>query len=419
MADILVEDYIVLSKPISQTKAVRESSGQEFGAQILVSKQQRDNPISEPVFSKERLDEKQLAEASNDPDKDVFLDMPLVLVGPTSEESSTASLADFTAFQHANGQTWGVNEVLNNTPENIDGKGVKVAILDTGIDPNHPAFEGKNILLKDYTHSDGIDRNGHGTHCAGTIAGKETGGIRIGVAPGVNDILVAKVLDDQGRGSAANLLAAMKWAHENGANVISMSLGFDFTILQNNFIDRGDPLRVATSKALKAYRDHLNLFQSLTDYIHQETNTYSGTTMIAACGNESDRNNSPQFLIDVSVPAATSSEIVSVGATSNNKDLMGIASFSNTGPSLCAPGVDILSAGLNNDLVYLSGTSMACPHVAGVAALYWQSIREHVGVATGTTVRSKLLGNATLERLSPDLKYSDRGVGCVQSPHEQ
>lgn len=95
-----------------------------------------------------------------------------------------------------------------------------------------PAFRGITLIQENFTPDpDGDDRHGHGTHCAGTIFGRDVDGERIGVARGVETALIGKVLDRHGRGSTAGVLRGMQWAEDQGANVISLSLGFDFIAL--------------------------------------------------------------------------------------------------------------------------------------------------------------------------------------------
>ncbi|WP_254885094.1 S8 family serine peptidase, partial [Salipiger sp. HF18] len=102
------------------------------------------------------------------------------------------------------------------------GAGVRVAVLDTGIDTDHPAFAGVNLVTRDFAGSGIEDANGHGTHCAGTIFGRDVDGTRIGVARGVTDALIGKVLGDDGSGSSEMLFNAIKWASDQQAQVVSM-----------------------------------------------------------------------------------------------------------------------------------------------------------------------------------------------------
>ncbi|MEM7670273.1 MAG: S8 family serine peptidase, partial [Pseudomonadota bacterium] len=157
--------------------------------------------------------------------------MPIRLISPVG--SSTAS---------DTGTTWGVAAVGADTSP-VDGAGVKVAVLDTGIDPSHDAFTGVTLDMKNFSGGpdSATDGQGHGTHCAGTIFGRDVDGLRIGVAPGITAALIGKVLDDEGSGSSEMLFEGMKWAQASGARVISMSLGFDFPGLVDRLIGEGWP----------------------------------------------------------------------------------------------------------------------------------------------------------------------------------
>lgn len=413
------ENYIIVQKPQSKLDDGSDDMLMGSSSEVLVGRgSDIASHFGEPEFERASLSDADALDAARDPKNIILMDMPLTLVNPVEMQTSDAiETQSFQQHERDAGVTWGVKEVLGQQPNpQMDGRGVKVAVLDTGIVSSHPAFNGLNIVGKNFTSDSDEDGNGHGTHCAGTIFGRNTDGIRIGVATGVTDALVAKVLDDDGRGSASAVLEALKWAHSEKANIVSMSLGFDFTLLQERFTSRGYPSRVATSKALKAYRDNLNLFQSLADFLHQENASNEGMVLVAASGNDSRREHDSNFLLDVSVPAAASAQIISVGATKHDGDIMGIADFSNIGPTLCAPGVQTLSADISGGLTYKSGTSMACPHVAGVAALHWQHAKEQIGRASGSYIRSRLEGGAVLSRFPPNSSHIDRGSGCVLSP---
>ena len=125
------------------------------------------------------------------------------------------------------GDAWGIS-VVGATDCEYSGQGVKLAVLDTGIDRIHPAFAGVNIVERDFTGSGNGDRQGHGTHCAGTIFGRDVDRRRIGVARGVDSVLIGKVIPDNAGGDSEMLFNALMWAAENKADVISMSLSFDF-----------------------------------------------------------------------------------------------------------------------------------------------------------------------------------------------
>jgi thermitase len=254
---------------------------------------------------------------------------------------------------------WGLNNtgqvIMNNvgTPHDdinaeaawdvSKGTGIKVAILDTGIDLSHPDIASKVVGQKIFVTSSIDDRFGHGTHVAGILAANTNNGQGVaGVCPDCQ-LLIGKAMDDNGLGDTSVISQAITWAADSGAKVINLSEGGDVLTQTQQ-----DAVNYALSK---------------------------GAVVVAAAGN----NGSNQKFY----PAAMS-QVVSVGAVDNNDQL---TSFSNFGTwvSVAAPGQDIYSTlptknyamqnietlKLNYD--YLSGTSMAAPIVSGIAALVWAS----------------------------------------------
>ncbi|MGW2516202.1 S8 family peptidase [Streptomyces sp. NPDC001617] len=254
------------------------------------------------------------------------------------------------------------------------GKGVKVAVLDTGVDTDHPDLKTQVIASKNFTTSTTtLDHFGHGTHVASIIAGTgaKSGGKYKGVAPGAQ-LLNGKVLDDSGAGDDSTILAGMEWAAQQGADVVNLSLGATDT-------PGIDPLEAEVNKL-------------------SET---KGILFAIAAGNEGE--DGPQT-IDSPGSAA---DALTVGAVDGNDKL---ASFSSTGPNadgalkpdVTAPGVDITAAAAPGSVLdkevgekppgYLtiSGTSMATPHVAGAAAILKQ---EHPDW-TYAELKAALVGSA-------------------------
>jgi len=231
---------------------------------------------------------------------------------------------------------WGVDRVDADL-SNHTGAGVKVCVVDTGIDKDHPDLQanivgGRNFVTKgatvDPTKWD--DDNGHGTHVAGTIAAVDNTIGVVGVAPSAS-LLAAKVLNRQGSGYLSDVIAGIDYCVQNGAKVVSMSLG--------------------SSSDVQAFHDAVDAAYA------------SGVLLVAAAGND--------YGGAVSYPAAYDS-VVAVSATDSADNP---ASFSNVGPEveLAAPGVSILSTYKGGGYATLSGTSMATPHVSGVAALAWEA----------------------------------------------
>jgi len=280
--------------------------------------------------------------------------------------------------------TWGLAATL--VPASaFSGKGVKVAVLDTGFDLKHPDFPSRSVTAVSFVA--GVkpqDGHGHGTHCIGTACGPREPyhPPRYGVAFGAA-ILAGKVLDDGGGGADGGILAGINWAITQGARVVSMSLGAEVTIK--------DP------------------FSEVFEAVGQRA-LAAGTLVVAAAGNESDRRSG--WLAPVGHPANCPS-ILAVGAVDGKLQL---GNFSNRGlvpkggsVDLVAPGVDVLSAfPMPERSRRLSGTSMATPHVAGIAALFAEAHPK----ATAAELWSLLTRHA---RRLP-LLSTDVGAGLVQAP---
>jgi subtilisin family serine protease len=307
---------------------------------------------------------------------------------------------------------WGVKAVgADSSP--FDGTGVIAAVLDTGIDAGHPAFSGVDLIEKDFTGEGNGDQHGHGTHCAGTVFGRATDSTRIGVAPGVTKALIGKVLGGEG-GSSESIVSAIEWAVDNGANVVSMSLGIDFPGLVEQLVRQGFPPALATSRALEAYRLNVQLFERLASLVQARGAFSQATVIVAAAGNESQRDVDPNFEIAVSPPAVAEG-IVSVAALGQSPQGLTVASFSNTGANVSGPGVGIVSAKAGGGLRTLSGTSMATPHVAGLAVLWAQKIKT-IGPLSALHLTSRLIGSAAVDALKAGFDPFDVGAGLARAP---
>jgi subtilisin family serine protease len=362
--------------------------------------------VGEPQAVKVEVEELDLrgvsALARHDDVLAVAPSMPMRLIAPVGAPAQPSAAAT----------AWGVKAVGADTSA-LTGDGIVVAVLDTGIDPTHAAFAGVTLTQKDFTGEGNGDQHGHGTHCAGTIFGRDVNNTRIGVARGVKTALIGKVLGNQG-GSSESIVTAIQWAMDNGANVISMSLGMDFPGFQQQLQQGGVPQELATSLALEGYRANVLLFERLAAVVKSLGSFVQSTIIVAAAGNESRRNVNPDFEIAVS-PPAVSDGIVSVAALGQSGNVFVVAPFSNTGANVSGPGVAVTSAKLGGGLIDMNGTSMATPHVAGVAALWAQKLKA-TGALTGFQLMTRLVGTAVQDGLQAGFDPADVGAGMVRAP---
>ena len=247
--------------------------------------------------------------------------VPVRLIQPVAESDVPGDASFVEALSGAapgeESATWGV-QVIGALESPYTGRGVIVAVLDTGIDAGHDAFAGREIVQQDFTGEGDGDLNGHGTHVAGTIVGRsrpsssdgEHEAVRYSVAPGVQRALIGKVLDAKSGGSTQTIADGIQWAVAQGAHIINMSLGIDFPGIVQSWVETGYPVDLVTSRALAAYRDNLRLFDRLVALIMARASLMSGALLIAAAGNESRRQEDPRYTIEVA-PPATADGVVS------------------------------------------------------------------------------------------------------------
>ncbi|KAA0253170.1 protease [Acidobacteria bacterium ACD] len=280
--------------------------------------------------------------------------------------------------------TWGL-QATNVHRSAFSGKGVKVAVLDTGFDLKHPDYPHREIVAESFVPgSKPQDGHGHGTHCIGTACGPKAPYHmpRYGVAHEAG-IHAGKVLDDNGGGADGWILAGVNWAISKGCRVVSMSLGAEVSLGQ----PYSKVFETAAKRGLK-----------------------KGTLVVAAAGNESERRTG--HFAPVGHPANCPS-VMAVGALDPK---LRVPSFSNRGldpkggqVDVAAPGVDVHSSfPMPERYQRLSGTSMATPHVAGIAALLAEAN------PTATPLEIWTLITQTAKRLP--LLATDVGAGLVQAP---
>jgi hypothetical protein len=280
--------------------------------------------------------------------------------------------------------SWGVEHIgagdVHSTGNK--GNGVKVAILDSGIDYTHPELQDNYAGGYDFVNDDDdpMDDNGHGTHVAGTIAALDNNDDSsvVGVAPDVK-IYALKVLDADGNGSFISVIAALDWVcGEYGVGPVAR-------ITNNSYGSSDYPGDLV--------RDAFDYSYALWGVLHVAAAGNSGNP-----GGGGDRVEYPGRFVSV----------IAVAATDQNDNR---ASFSSTGQDveLAAPGVNVLSTYLNDGYAIGSGTSMASPHVAGTAALVMAAYPDW----TTTQVRSELRNTADdLGTAGKDTLY---GYGLVDA----
>lgn len=389
-----MKDYIILRRRIQPPR----SRTSNFS---LLGKAPPDVTVQMAAIS-----DKEARDIAEEPETlSISPNMPIRLLKPVNQPVRATAVAE-----------WGIQAIgADTTP--FTGENVTVAVLDTGIDSSHPAFAGMSLVQQDFSGEGDGDLQGHGTHCAGTIFGRDCDGTRIGIARGVQKALIAKVLNNAGQGESRWLFKAMQWAMDEGADVMSMSLGFDFPGMVDDLINKGWPPVLATSVALEAYRENLRMFEAILEVMQSNEGFGASPIVIAAAGNESQRTGAQQFKIAKSLPAAARG-VISVAALEQAGTQLDVASFSNTFAELSAPGVDIVSAQAGGGLKSASGTSMACPHVAGVATLWRQSLKQSRSRANAAAIGARLAAHSRRDVFVPGVETDDIGEGLVQAPQQ-
>jgi subtilisin family serine protease len=295
--------------------------------------------------------------------------------------SGAAGVSEATALE------WNL-EVTGVLRSSATGQGIRIAILDTGIDPNHPDFTAGRILMTE-SFIDGEDVNdghSHGTHCAGTAAGPRMPSRppRYGAAF-ESGLLIAKVLGNAGRAAESSVLDGLNWAIENGANIISMSLA--------GRVNPGAPADPLFEEVAKDALDE-------------------GILIIAAAGNDSRRD------LGLVRPVSHPANCPSVMAVGSVGPRLKVSAFSNGGMNTFGGGIDIAAPGegiLSSIPTRMgfygrkNGTSMATPLVAGIAAMYAQN---------DPKLRGQALWDVLVRSSLPLQEAGDAvGAGLVQAPH--
>jgi hypothetical protein len=293
-----------------------------------------------------------------------------------------ADLIEAAGFVDSPSHTWGLI-ATRSAISRLTGQGIKVAVLDTGLFLAHPDFIGRSVVSRSFIPGvvSANDGHGHGTHCTGTACGafKPAVGPRYGIAHKAN-IFIGKVLSDQGSGVDGGILAGIDWAIANKCHVISMSLGANVPTTTTFY-------ETAGQRALNA-----------------------GSLIVAAAGNNANRSAGNFGFVG---RPANSRTFMAVGALDGNLRMANFsardtARVAGSAVDIAAPGVAVYSSWpMPTRYRAISGTSMATPHVAGIAALWAQATG-----ARGAALWLRLIANSR----ALSLPIVDVGRGLVQAP---
>jgi subtilisin family serine protease len=293
---------------------------------------------------------------------------------------AAAAAAAAPVFEDSSQSTWGL-QATRSVQSALSGNGVKVAILDTGFDAVHPDFAGRSITTQSFVQGESPqDGHGHGTHCIGIACGPRTpsAGPRYGIAHQA-EIFAGKVLSNSGSGTDAGILAGIDWAVASGCAVVSMSLGADIA-------QAHPPYTAAGQRALDR-----------------------GVLLIAAAGNNAQRLQGNFGFVGV---PANGPYIMAVGALDQQLAVPYFSARSLPGRGgqvdIAGPGWQVYSSWpMPGRYRSISGTSMAAPHAAGVAALW----------AEATGYRGRELWSVLVQEADRLLAPSaDVGSGLVIAP---
>jgi len=318
-------------------------------------------------------------------------------------EGQSASGASYTPANDGYDTTYGLDQV--NAPEvwseyNTQGEGVDVAVLDTGVDPDHPDIDIQNENFVEVDDNgnvenvDPFDNEGHGTHVSGTVVGGNASGEYIGVAPDAT-LWHAKVLDSTGGGSFAQVAGGMEWAaNQSDVEVVSMSLG------------------------APGYNAEL---------VEPAENIESaGKILVASAGNSGEGNSGNPGNYHTVISAGASNADGDIASFSSGEEVDATSAYpdavdeydwpdSYIVPDYAAPGVSVKSAQNGGGYLNLSGTSMAAPHISGAIALMLSAS----GDLDEGQVRTALSDTATAPVEDPDpVRYGD-GIIDVKNATDQ
>lgn len=298
-----------------------------------------------------------------------------------------------------------------------DGAGTVVAVIGPGIDFEHPTFRGMEFIIKDFTGEGSRGENAFGTSLTSVAVGKNVDNHRIGVAPGVKKVLLAKIIGSTGGGGEVSLIPmALDWIanYEGGVvDVVLIHVGMDFPSLASYLVANGNmTIENATALILNRYIQSVRTFESV---VLAARLSGKGMIIVSPGGNES---NGPAKRQPVTSPNAVAKGAISVGSSTSGEDGIEIANYSNSNVTICAPGVAVPAARQAGKLMDTSGTSVSAGIVAGTAALWWDYMRAQSSnnKVTADSVWAEIKKSSTIEGFASNVDEADRGLGLIQAP---
>ena len=324
--------------------------------------------------------------------------------------------------------TWAIKAVAADQSR-YTGRGSVVALVGTGLEASHPAFRGVTLIQKDFTGTGNGDLNGHDTHTGGTIFGRPINNQRFGVAPGVTEVLVAKVLDERGVGGEEAIWAGLQWVinHPRKVDVVCVAMGQDYMLEMSSRLEGPVAAAAAAKKdaadeisetlhaeVAKGLRDYWELLRTYQSFSAVAASVGKGAVLVMPAGNDSR----DKARVPVTSPMSLPQGVISVGAVQEGPNGYTVPYFSNSLPTLTAPGFELPSAYVKGEIRALSGTSMACACAAGVAALWWDYLRSTTPAAevTSRMVVSEMLKAVRPDVFAPEVQEFERGAGLIQAP---
>ncbi|MEM7504988.1 MAG: S8 family serine peptidase [Pseudomonadota bacterium] len=349
------------------------------------------------------LTERDRREMRNDPQIMALAQpMPVRLVSPVAEQRFNSGLLNPVTL---------TDSLVRTGQGQCSGAGVKVAFLDTGIDVTHPVFDGVQFEKRNFTRETCNDIDGHGTHIASVTLGRGYESIPTGVAPGVSDVMSAKVLTGR-HGRSSHVADALLWAIRGGADVITLSLDLDLGSWITQLRDRHDlSEEAAMAVGLREHGANLELFNCIARAAAGRADNRRAPTFVTASGHQESGD-------DISLPALAVGEALgalAVGALTAEPGGPTLADYCRYTADVLAPGTALCAAAPDSGAALMSGTSVAAAYTAGVVAR-WTEYLATAGVSPSAPARDAVCDTAYPLHFQSEREAGRVRYGVVRSP---